>query len=242
MHQGWINGINPDIVHCISSCMEELEKWNKNHSRKTKDELEVYKAIMENYRGNHDHGSVKQFCDAQVEYNKMLIYEDTYWKQRAKMHWLHEGDLNTKFFHLSATARRNSQKIYMLMNDNMEEIRDRMGICKVAKNYFTELFTAKEGNYDLVLNLMRASIAVEDNVKLLSPISKEELHATLLEMHPEKSLGPNGFNPAFYQKFWELCSDNIFEAVTHWLDRVFFLHRLMKLTFVSFIRLLNQMI
>ncbi|XP_058732856.1 uncharacterized protein LOC131604433 [Vicia villosa] len=222
VHQRWTNGISPDVVHRISSCAEELEKWNKKRSRKQKEELEVYKAIMENCRGNHDPASFKQFCDAQVEYNKLLILEDTYWKQRAKMHRLREGDLNTKFFHLSATARRNSQKIDMLMNENMEEVRDHMGICEVAKNYFTELFTAKEGNYDPILNFIQASITEEDNDKMLRHVSKEELHAALLEMHPDKSLGPDGFNPDFYQKFRELCSDNIFEAVTHWLDRGFF--------------------
>ncbi|KAK2424247.1 hypothetical protein QL285_034627 [Trifolium repens] len=41
-------------------------------------------------------------------------------------------------------------------------------------------------------------------------------------MHPDKAPGPDGFNPAFYQHFWELCGDDIFEAAKEWLDRGYF--------------------
>jgi hypothetical protein len=41
-------------------------------------------------------------------------------------------------------------------------------------------------------------------------------------MHPDKSPRPNGFNPAFYQSFWNLCGDDVFAAVKEWLDRGYF--------------------
>ncbi|GAU30401.1 hypothetical protein TSUD_364470 [Trifolium subterraneum] len=41
-------------------------------------------------------------------------------------------------------------------------------------------------------------------------------------MHPDKSPGPDGFNPAFYQRFWEQCSDDIFSAASTWLERGYF--------------------
>ncbi|GAU22005.1 hypothetical protein TSUD_111440, partial [Trifolium subterraneum] len=41
-------------------------------------------------------------------------------------------------------------------------------------------------------------------------------------MHPDKSPGPDGFNPAFYQRFWEQCSDDIFSAASIWLERGYF--------------------
>lgn len=158
------------------------------------------------------------------------------------MHWLRDGDLKTKFVHLSSTASRNSQKFDMLMNDNREEIRDQVGICEVARNYFEKLFTTKEGKYDPVLNLIQPLITMEDNARQLSLASKEELHVTLLDMHLEKYLGPKVFNPSFYQKFWELCSDNIFERVTHILEEVSPPRRLTKQIFVSFSSVINHMI
>ena len=31
-------------------------------------------------------------------------------------------------------------------------------------------------------------------------------------MHPDKSLGPDGMNPAFYQKIWHIVGDDISTA------------------------------
>ena len=37
-------------------------------------------------------------------------------------------------------------------------------------------------------------------------------------MHPEKSPGPNGLNPRFYQHFWHLIGDQIFSTASQWLS------------------------
>ena len=37
-------------------------------------------------------------------------------------------------------------------------------------------------------------------------------------MHPEKSPGPNGLNPRFYQHFLHLIGDQIFSAASQWLS------------------------
>lgn len=37
-------------------------------------------------------------------------------------------------------------------------------------------------------------------------------------MHPDKSSGPDGFNPAFYQRFWSLIGDEVFQACSSWLN------------------------
>jgi hypothetical protein len=64
------------------------------------------------------------------------------------------------------------------------------------------------------------------------PITKEELRTALFQMHPDKAPGPDGFNPAFYQHFWDLCGNDIFEAAKEWLDRGFFHPHLMRPMFV----------
>lgn len=63
---------------------------------------------------------------------------------------------------------------------------------------------------------------MKDNGQILAPISKGELFETLTHMHSDKSLGPGDFNSVFYQNFWGLCGDDIFEVVTIWMERGFF--------------------
>ena len=31
-----------------------------------------------------------------------------------------------------------------------------------------------------------------------------------MQMHLDKSPGPDGFNPAFYQRFWDLVGDDVY--------------------------------
>lgn len=87
---------------------------------------------------------------------------------------------------------------------------------------------------ELVISLIETSISIADNDKLVAPVTKEELHEALIHMHPNKSPGSDGFNLTFYQKFWNMCDEDIFVVVTHKMDKGFFLHILMIRTFVLY--------
>ncbi|CAI8611187.1 unnamed protein product [Vicia faba] len=104
------------------------------------------------------------------------------------MHWLKNGDLNTKSFHQSATARKKFKKIEKLINEDGYGLVEQQDIGIDTQDYFERLFTATAATYDL-------------------------------EMHPDKSPVPDSFSPIFYQKFWDICGDDIFTVAKLWRDR-----------------------
>lgn len=53
-----------------------------------------------------------------------------------------------------------------------------------------------------IIDAVQPQITEEHNRFLLSPFTVEEVKNALFSMHPDKSLGPDDMNPAFYQKFW----------------------------------------
>jgi hypothetical protein len=79
------------------------------------------------------------------------------------MHWLKEGDLNTKFFHISATARRRRKNVSMHVNEEGEEVSTQQGLCELAQKYFDELFKPSNGAHEPVLRLIRNKISPDDN-------------------------------------------------------------------------------
>ena len=52
-------------------------------------------------------------------------------------------------------------------------------------------------------------MGVEENDWLLHLFTRDEFKASLWKMHPDKSLGPDGLNPCFYQKFWQVVGDEV---------------------------------
>jgi hypothetical protein len=123
---------------------------------------------------------------------------------------------------MSASVRNRRKKIVKLVNGANVEVKTQPEICEVALNYFDQLFKANSSVHDPILSLVVPKINEEDNEKLVAPITKEEVREALFQMHPDKAPGPDGFNPAFYQHFWDLCGNDIYEAVTEWLERGYF--------------------
>jgi sulfite reductase beta subunit-like hemoprotein len=143
VHEGWNDGNGLEITHRLTQCADKLQRWGRKKRKRFKEEIVEHEAEMERFRDKCDPTSVARFQEAHHNHAKVLIQEEAFWKQRAKMHWLKEGDLNTKFFHMSATARSKVKKIDKLKNENDEIITRQQHLCEVARKYFHELFTPK---------------------------------------------------------------------------------------------------
>lgn len=68
-------------------------------------------------------------------------------------------------------------------------------------DYFSQLFKASnmEGGLSQHKNLRQMTEA--NNVRFLNDVSAKEVKAAAFAMHPEKSPGLDGTNPAFFQTF-----------------------------------------
>jgi hypothetical protein len=127
------------LVTRLGGCAEELKHWSKTHCNQLRSDIEECRRNLARFRGSVD---AEFFESLQRKMTQLLVQEDVYWRQRAKSHWYKEGDLNTKFFHASATARKKVNKILSLEDDAGVRVSDDNGMASVAKCYFDELFRA----------------------------------------------------------------------------------------------------
>ncbi|KAL0916227.1 hypothetical protein M5K25_013720 [Dendrobium thyrsiflorum] len=74
-----------------------------------------------------------------LELNSTLGRLNTWWRQRAKVKWIEEGDTNSKFFHAFASARRNSNQINQIKDNKGNLVEDQ----SLIKDVFYELFIDK---------------------------------------------------------------------------------------------------
>jgi len=94
-------------------------------------------------RSQVDSNNIQHFNELRNHMTRLLIQEDAFWRQRAKTHWLKDGDLNTKFFHAAASSRKKVNHIHSLMDSDNNKVTKEGKLCEVARDYIVELFKCK---------------------------------------------------------------------------------------------------
>ena len=64
----------------------------------------------------------------------------------------------------------------------------------------------------------RQKVTRVDNEALLSPFTFDEFELAVRQMHSDKTSGPDGLNPDFFQSFWPVLGKDIFNACVCWLE------------------------
>lgn len=214
----WNMNLSCPIIPKLAACADDISLWSRHHCKKLKTDIEDCSRQLKLLRDNNAGAAQTQVLEVRKKMQRLLAQDDAYWKQRAKTYWYKDGDRNTKFFHASASARKKVNRIVSIDDSNGNKVTDTQGMKDVAKNYFVDLFQKQNNNSAPVISVIRHSIYADDNDMLTAPFTKAEFRDALFSMHPDKCPGPDGFNPGFYQQFWNLCSDDIYKECVAWLD------------------------
>ncbi|XP_057803472.1 uncharacterized protein LOC131018756 [Salvia miltiorrhiza] len=114
----WTNlhGVNILERHMVVS--DSISTWARHlyhDERRIKVRLKQEISML---MGRTDPCSICKFNRFRQDLANIFLREKTHWRQRAKQHWLKEGDCNTKFFFAMASARRKKNTIHKLQKDD----------------------------------------------------------------------------------------------------------------------------
>lgn len=65
-----------------------LVRWGKSFFHKFREKLKLHKANLSRFVDCTDEISVQEYLRERDKLNELLLQEEIYWKQRAKLHWL----------------------------------------------------------------------------------------------------------------------------------------------------------
>ncbi|XP_019164478.1 PREDICTED: uncharacterized protein LOC109160650 [Ipomoea nil] len=187
----------------LKSCGRGLRRWGGERHHRFGKRIEEIRREMGTLRGKFDSGSLACFRLLDGTLSSVLAQEEAFWKQRAKQHWLQGADLNTKFFHKYASHRRKKNDIVKLKDEGG------------ARHEGGSL-----GPFNL--DTLHARVTPQQNDDLLRPFQPEEVRAALFAMGKDKSPGPDGMNPGFYQSFWNVVGKDVTDFVIDCLSRASF--------------------
>ncbi|XP_019166969.1 PREDICTED: uncharacterized protein LOC109162741 [Ipomoea nil] len=118
VEKSWGEGRSRGLQECVTLCGDRLTRWGGDRFHKFGEKILNLRKEQLRLRGCTDPVSLAEFrrldeCLARIE-----LQEDTYWRQRAKQHWLKDADANTRFYHRYASHRKKKNVITKVMNND----------------------------------------------------------------------------------------------------------------------------
>ncbi|XP_075091612.1 uncharacterized protein LOC142171806 [Nicotiana tabacum] len=147
----------------LKSTLQEINKVNFSevevNTEKTKKELDECQNKL------HKDPKNLQLIEHEMrftkDYHKWKLARDQYFIQKYKIQWLNYGDLNTKFFHSILKARRNTNRIFTISNNNGDIINDLPGITQSFVEFYTSLLgSSSTGKTRVCSSTMREGLVV----------------------------------------------------------------------------------
>lgn len=163
-----------------------MAKWGHRFFHKFRDKVRLQKKVIDELVSRTDEEGVSRYFEEKEKLNDLLIQEEIYWKQRAKVFWLAEGDSNTKFFHAQASKRKRQNHIPYLINDAGERIDCHEDMCVLIKEYYEGVFARSNTPWTAQGAENADLISGEQNEKLVAELSYEEFTVAVKQMHSDQ--------------------------------------------------------
>ncbi|KAL9679970.1 hypothetical protein QQ045_017841 [Rhodiola kirilowii] len=99
-----------------------------------------------------DESVIKDEENLVSQLDEWKLREEIFWKQRSRVEWMAEGDMNTKFFHAKASHRRKINTIEEIQDNTGKQLREEKDIAEQIRCYFSGLFESSIKNKDIDWN------------------------------------------------------------------------------------------
>lgn len=129
------------------------------------------------------------------------------WFQKSRIEAICDGDRNTRYFHLSTVIRRRKRnRIEALQKKEGQWVMDANQVKGMVLDYWKNLFQeeSQSNHYGRIL---------WDLVTISFCFAECEVLAALRSMKPFKAPGPDGFQPVFFQRYWDVVGPNVIKLV-----------------------------
>ncbi|XP_042012191.1 uncharacterized protein LOC121760618 [Salvia splendens] len=236
-HEGFINLVHEDwgipteaegllnLKIKLARTKKTLKRWNKEvfgnihaNLRESEGRIAVAQAEFEANPAPRNRADLNKDV---ANYILLLKMEEDFWRQKAALRWLEDGDKNTKFYQSWVKQKRIRLRIHKI-KDNGEEITDEKEVRDSAVNFFQHLLAPDhpelmEPDLDIIRQLPQS----EQLEGMSTPPDKDEVKRAVFDIAGNSAPGPDGYTATFYQSCWGIVGADVVDAIRQFLEGAF---------------------
>ncbi|OMO60226.1 reverse transcriptase [Corchorus capsularis] len=204
------------LFNKLKNLKPHLTNFNREHFGNLPQKVVEKKAeivvLQRNLLTSPDTNLVQRHKAAVNDFHELQKAVESYYRQKSRILWLQEGDLNTGFFHKTMKIRHNRNTIKLLYSENGDRLDTYEAIRDEAVNYYKSFLGKKDFNIsgcsvDILQDILQNSLSEEMAKKIIEPVTAQEIKTTFFSLNSHKAPGPDGYSAHFSRKLgilWEL--------------------------------------
>ncbi|KAJ9536330.1 hypothetical protein OSB04_un000493 [Centaurea solstitialis] len=186
-------------------------------------ELDAIQTALDLDPGNKD--LQEDLAHLFLAYQQASADEECFFRQRAKVHWLKEGDMNTKYFHKCVKEKRGRSFIHSVIDQNGNFILGD-GVGTTFLHHFENILGTRDVsvNGSIPSSLYGPKLTLTEANYIIRPITDEEIRDAIFGIGNDKAPGSDGFTSKFFKSAWDIVGEDVMIAVHNF----FYSGRLLK--------------
>ncbi|KAJ9557020.1 hypothetical protein OSB04_011634 [Centaurea solstitialis] len=153
-------------------------------------------------------------------YQQACRDENLAMRQRAKVHWLREGDANTRFFHNVVKERRHYNQVRSVCRNDGVFVYD-----EDVPWAFVDHLKGYMGSMDesldplMPMEWFHNKLSLRDSLFIIRPILDSEIRDAMFQIGKDKAPGSDGFTSIFFKAAWEVVGNDVIVAIHNFFYR-----------------------
>lgn len=166
--------------------------------------------------------------DLHQRWSFLRIIEEIYFRQKSRINWLREGDLNTAYFYRICQVRANYNAIRAFMTLTGDWITDTMEMSIHAVSHFGSVLAPVSFSPSRVYSpptwfqdLLGFQVPYEAAMQMVALPTQLEIKAIFFKLNPNKAPGPDGLTSGFFKGAWDIVGDETVRTIQQFFSSSF---------------------
>ncbi|GER32678.1 RNA-directed DNA polymerase [Striga asiatica] len=182
VEKAWNLPVNGPPLYSIQGRIRNVRKallaWKRTH---TTNSAKMIAICQEQFMELESEGSSRnwgEWNNWKSKLHQAYLDEEKYWRDKSRILWISEGDINTKYFQATVQQRRKQNGLENLKDSRGRRCSNEHEITRELEHYFNQLFTTSVPDVDVCdLNGIPQSINDDMNQMLTSAVTVKEIYA-----------------------------------------------------------------